>query len=99
MADPSGNKKCQVSKYLTPDASFDRHDFANFDQYKEAVGYPIADGFTVHDRCFYETIRASIPRPYWAAWRDAHMDWSPRADKGFACTMCAPELGDAHMDC
>ena len=29
---------------------------------------------------------------------DAHMDWSPRADKGFACTMYVSELGDAHMD-
>ena len=42
------------------------------------MGYPIADGFRVVDKCVYDSLRASIPRPYWASWRDAQaeqMDW------------------------
>ena len=73
MADPFGKIKCSASssKMMTPHEHFELADFENFDQYKEAVGYPLDDGFMVVDRCIYDSLRASIPRPYWSAWRDA----------------------------
>ena len=84
MADPFGKIKCSSSssKMMTPHEHFELADFENFDQYKEAVGYPLDDGFMVVDRCIYDSLRASIPRPYWSAWRDAQtataeevLDW------------------------
>ena len=42
-------------------------------QYKEAVGYNVADGFKVVDKCVYDVLRPIIPRPYWDEWRAAHM--------------------------
>ena len=75
MADPSGSIKCQSSKRMRETDFFDPTDLFNFDSFKEAAGYPKADGYKVVDKCFYQTLRRPVPRPYWRAWRDAHEDW------------------------
>lgn len=74
MTDSQGRIKCQHSNRMQPSDSFDDFDMANFDQFKEAMGYPIATGFNQVDRCIYDSMRLSVPRPYWRAWRDAQPD-------------------------
>ena len=42
---------------------FDPTDLFNFDAFKEAAGYPKADGYKVVDKCFYQTLRRCARAP------------------------------------
>ena len=61
MADPLGRVKCQTSKRLKSSDYFDARDFEDFDLFKEAVGYPLEDGYKVVDYCAQDFLRQPVP--------------------------------------